>query len=209
MRHKASLGLYDYWKRRRRTGAAPHRRDISPAEMQPYLSCVSILERGDSGHFVFRLAGTGVCTLFARELRHSIVTELWHATQAKTTRDVLEAVVAKSRPAVLDGRAVSCRGTTLPLEILFLPLQTEPDGKQWVLAGINLLEHPLWLDTDPVHHFIDTSARLIDPSTVASDHDERTEPAAQSAATIFRSRGNSGSATRLQRLTVIESGKPD
>mgnify|MGYP002386686614 CR=1 FL=1 len=69
MKHKTSQSLYGYWNEVRRGRLAPRRFDIEPSRISQILPATFILERVESERYLFRLAGTRLCEIFAREFR--------------------------------------------------------------------------------------------------------------------------------------------
>ena len=69
MRSKTTREIYAYWNALRGQRDVPARSQIEPARIRHILPDLFILERTQRGDIRFRLAGTRICGLFARELR--------------------------------------------------------------------------------------------------------------------------------------------
>ena len=69
MRSKTTIEIYAYWDELRGHRDVPTRSQIEPAHIRNILADLFILEKTPHGDIRFRLAGTRVCALFARELR--------------------------------------------------------------------------------------------------------------------------------------------
>jgi hypothetical protein len=68
MKHPSNRELFD-WNMRRGERLAPERADIEPSAIRKILGDAFVLERHGVSNPVFRLAGTRLCALFARELK--------------------------------------------------------------------------------------------------------------------------------------------
>src|SRR5918997_383905 len=69
MKHPTSRMLFSYWDALRGDRAAPERGDVEPGDIRHILADTFILEIGEDRRATFRLGGTRVCALFARELK--------------------------------------------------------------------------------------------------------------------------------------------
>lgn len=114
--------VFDYWNALRNGRSLPRRSEVDPAALRVLLPHVFILQRYDSEHVVFRVAGTALCAAFGRELRdHNFVT-LWDRNSQPVIRDVLLQLAERAHVATvravgttLDKRTVSTEAVLLPL----------------------------------------------------------------------------------------------
>lgn len=118
----ASKLLFDYWNALRNGRMLPQRSEVDPAALRLVLPNLFILQRYDSDHVNFRVAGTAICAAFGRELRDHNFIALWERNRQPVIRDLLLRVAETARVAVV--RAV---GTTLdkrrfPAEVVLLAL---------------------------------------------------------------------------------------
>src|SRR3954471_5022016 len=69
MKHPSNRELFEYWNLRRGERLPPERSDIDPGAIRKILGDTFVLEMSGINNPVFRLAGTRLCALFARELK--------------------------------------------------------------------------------------------------------------------------------------------
>src|SRR4051812_310308 len=66
---RAHEELFAYWASRRKGRDLPGRRDIDPAGFKRHLPTISLIDvRGDPPDFRVRLAGTGLYSVYGREI---------------------------------------------------------------------------------------------------------------------------------------------
>tara|TARA_R110002020_G_scaffold21450_6_gene72876 strand:- start:9972 stop:10598 length:627 start_codon:yes stop_codon:yes gene_type:complete len=164
MKHKNSLGLYDYWSAKRGARAAPNRTDIEPADIRGLLPHVFICDLNVHDQLNFRLAGTALCSLFCRELKGSSFGSLWLSDGARNAVRTGAAVASRATPAALSLDGLTNGGRVTQAEMLLLPL-TGPTGEHDRLIGlVSVFEPPYWVGHDPLAGFSTTGIRFIDPS---------------------------------------------
>ena len=76
MQKQSTKTLYDYWNTLRGSRSAPDRRDLDPTKIRGALANTFILELNDNSEFDFRLAGSHICSIYARELKGRSFTRL-------------------------------------------------------------------------------------------------------------------------------------
>jgi hypothetical protein len=69
MKHASTRAVFDHWNRRRGLRWAPARSDINPGDIRHVLGDTFMLAADFADGIRFRLAGTRVCALFAREIK--------------------------------------------------------------------------------------------------------------------------------------------
>jgi hypothetical protein len=149
MKHPLTRELYEYWNGRRGNEAMPERSDIDPAAIRRILadSFVLAVEPGQSPRF--RVAGTKICELFARELRGEDFIALWGPEAAPQIRDFVSLVTGDG-VGILAGATMEAGDEFVcPLELLILPLSLHGKGGQRMLGSLVALEQPFWLGTRP------------------------------------------------------------
>jgi hypothetical protein len=77
MKHPSIRELYDYWNTRRGNRPAPARGDIEPGDIRTALADTFIVSLDQPAGHPFRIAGTRVCALFGRDLKHEAFLDLW------------------------------------------------------------------------------------------------------------------------------------
>ena len=93
MKHASTQALFDYWNRRRGRRWAPARSDIDPADIRHVLGDTFMLASDFVDDMRFRLAGTRVCALFAREIKGEAFDDLWNETSREQIEDLLTVVL--------------------------------------------------------------------------------------------------------------------
>ena len=152
MKHQSSRDLFAYWDERRGARVAPERSDIDPAAIRHVLGDTFVLEGDGLNRYRFRLAGTRLCALFARELKGESFVALWQDSNRDDIRDLLAAVINEKNGVVA---SASCtpqddRQLTLPLELLLLPFAGHSRGDARILGALAPMALPYWLGAKPI-----------------------------------------------------------
>jgi len=154
MKHPTTRQLYAYWTQRRGVRAAPDRGDIEPAAIRTLLSDSFVLA-GDVKDHRFRVAGTGICALFGRELRGEPFASIWDSADARSAHDALMAVVEEGTGFVVGAEAqYGGDAQTASFELLVLPLSYRGVIGARVIGALAALERPPWLEmctVEPLH----------------------------------------------------------
>jgi hypothetical protein len=219
MQKHSTKTLYNYWNNLRGARSAPDRRDIDPARIKTALANTFILELDSDNEFSFRLAGSHLCSAYARELKGRSFSRLWHVRD----RDAMETLIR----AVTEDHAVALvtfQGTTpihgkATFETILLPIRHNGSTTTRMLGAMTALDAPYWLGTQPVMEQRIVGLRLIWPDEAAAG-DFAADIAASiaedvaeiahiglapvpMAATVF-----GRSARRYAHLAVIDGGRP-
>jgi hypothetical protein len=147
MKHPSNLDLFEYWNEQRGSRLAPERADIEPSAIRQVLGDTFVLEADGFSNHPFRLAGTRLCALFARELKGEAFVKLWRQPSQTAMRELI-AVVMEEKIGVV----ASVTGTTaddsvlsVNLELLLLPLATRSRGDARILGALAPMSAPYWL----------------------------------------------------------------
>jgi hypothetical protein len=98
---RAHEELFAYWASRRSAGRLPCRAAIHPAHFKRLLPTVSLIDvRGDAPRYRLRLAGTGLYSVYGREITGRTLEEIYNSAAADYWRTELDKVVRDRRPAV-------------------------------------------------------------------------------------------------------------
>jgi len=129
MKHTSTRAVFDYWNKLRGNRAAPERADIDPGEIRHALSDTFMLAADFVDQLRFRLAGTRVCALFAREIKGEAFNELWPEMSREAIDELLAIVIDENVGVVagLSGRTAD--GAATDLEMLLLPLAHTGQGR--------------------------------------------------------------------------------
>lgn len=125
---RAHEEIYGYWAGLRRGARLPARRDVDPAALKRLLPTVSLIDiRRDPMDFRVRLAGTGLYSIYGREITGRTLGEVYNAAAADYWREELSAVVQERRPGV-GVHSLALRGAG-HVSILWLRLPLASNGR--------------------------------------------------------------------------------
>jgi len=162
MKHPSSRELFAHWTERRADRAAPERIDIEPGAIRKALGDTFVLAPDATGEFVFRLAGTGVCALFGRELRNIAFTAIWHGRDRAAIREGLAEVGGETVAMVASASARTVEGFRSELECLLLPLRHRGRPHQRMIGVLAPLAPPPWLGASRIETLDLAGIRVID-----------------------------------------------
>jgi hypothetical protein len=150
MKHASTRMVAAHWNKIRGGRRLPDRADIDPGAIKAALRDTFILSDKPRSKLSFRLAGTGVCSLFGHELKATAFRDLWDAPN-RALVEVLAGTVADECVGIIGGGVGwTAEGFSLELEWMLLPLRQQ-DGNQIRLLGtIAPLAVPYWLGNSPV-----------------------------------------------------------
>ena len=206
MKHPASRELYEYWDRVRHGEPAPKRSAIEPSDIRGILADTFILEVVDRDHYLVRLAGTRVCSLYCHEIKGTDFLDLWQAEDRSAVATLAAAVSIDGAAAVVTVDAKTARGSGVTCELLLLPLRHGGTGYDRILGSCSAAERPYWVGSEPIIHQSIASLRLIWPDQPMpfakreSDLVNRLKPATVVPITIPNRR-------RRGHLFVVDGGK--
>lgn len=123
---RAHEELFAYWSGLRRGGALPGRRDIHPRALKRHLPTISLIDILP-GDYRVRLAGTGLYTVYGREITGRRLHDVYNTAAADYWRVELGKVVADGRPGV-GVHNLAWRGAS-HLSLVWLRLPLASDGK--------------------------------------------------------------------------------
>ena len=124
---RAHEELFAYWASLRSSGRLPGRRDIDPARFKRHLPTISLIDvTPDPLEFRMRLAGTGLYTVYGREITGRSLSEVYAGPAVEYWRDELSKVIRERRPAV-GAHNFAWRGAS-HLSILWLRLPLATNG---------------------------------------------------------------------------------
>ena len=200
MKHDATRFLFAYWSNLRADRAAPHRREIEPAEIGRVLSNTFILEAEIDGSYNYRLAGTHICAAFGRELKGADWLVGWPGRDREALATLMRSTVSDGAGALLgfDGR--NARQQRVPFESLLLPLAYDGPQYRRILGLTVPLDNPYWLGALPVTETALTSLSPIWPSgrDNASSPETADRPATEQRMPL----------RRMGHLALYDGGQP-
>jgi hypothetical protein len=145
MKHASTRALFDHWNRQRGRRGVPARADIDPGDIRSVLGDTFLLSADFSEGIRFRLAGTRVCTLFAREIKGEAFNSLWSVTSRMQVENLLAAVLNESVGVVAGVLGLTSDQTQAELELLLLPLAFDGRTRVRALGALAPLTPPYWL----------------------------------------------------------------
>lgn len=214
MQTASAKTLYDYWNALRGARSAPDRRDIDPTKIRSALSNTFILEIDDQAEYSFRLAGSHLCSAYARELKGRSFSQLWHQRDRDAMDTLIRAVTEDHAVALVTFQGMTGIHTRASFESILLPIRHNGSTHARILGAMTAIEEPYWLGVQPVLEQRITGLRLIWPDDVAAGDmtsditaqvahgDFDNAPPSPMAATVF-----GRSARRYAHLAVIDGGR--
>jgi hypothetical protein len=145
MKHASTRMLFDYWNERRGWRPAPARSDIDPSDIRHVLSDTFMLAADFVNGIRFRLAGTRVCALFAREIKGEAFNSLWNDASREPLEKLLAAVLNENVGVVAGVLGRTRDRTPAELELLLLPLALDGGTRIRALGALAPLTPPYWL----------------------------------------------------------------
>jgi hypothetical protein len=150
MKHATTREVFEYWNRRRGRRRVPARSNIDPADIRHVLGDTFLLTADFAGDIRFRLAGTRICALFAREIKGDAFNSLWRETNQEQVKELLTAILSEHVGAVAGVLGRTADGVEVELELLLLPLAPDRRTRIRALGVLAPLTPPYWLDERPV-----------------------------------------------------------
>lgn len=206
MRNKTTIDIFAYWDALRRGRDVPNRSDIDPSQVRHILADLFILEMTDAGEIRFRLAGTRICALFARELRGSRFDSIWRGEQTAQLAEIAAHVMATTTPVVMSAAANIGTSDRLPAELVLLPLRSPDGGVDRIIGSLTPLSRPAWLEATPVNFLDLKGVRQLElPSSPPGQPRDPTgaKPPVPTQGAI------TGALRRVLHLRVLEGGRRD
>lgn len=145
MKHASTRMLFDHWNERRGWRPAPARSDIDPSDIRHVLSDTFMLAADFVNGIRFRLAGTRVCALFAREIKGEAFNSLWSEASREPLENLLAVVLSENIGVVAGVLGHTQDKTEAELELLLLPLALDGRTRIRALGALAPLTPPYWL----------------------------------------------------------------
>jgi len=126
---RAHEELFAYWASLRQGGRIPGRADIRPEDFKRLLPTVSLIDVIDGlrRDYRLRLAGTGLYSVYGREITGRSLGDVYGAKAADYWRTELDKVVEERRPGV-GCHSLAWRGSS-HMSLLWLRLPLATDGR--------------------------------------------------------------------------------
>ncbi|MCC2110829.1 MAG: PAS domain-containing protein [Hyphomicrobiales bacterium] len=163
MKHQSSRQLYAYWARLRGDRIAPQRSEIDPNEIRQILGNTFILEAAAPDSYVYRLAGTRICSAYCRELKGHDFLPLWSGSDRESIATLLKAVHVDGAIAVIGFSGYTERNQEISFELTLMPLCHDGREINRILGSQSMAETPFWIGIHPIVRHEIHSLRLIWP----------------------------------------------
>lgn len=216
MQKTSTKTLYDYWNKLRGSRSAPDRRDIDPTQIRSALANTFILEAGEGDEYLFRLAGSHLCTAYCRELKNRSFTSLWHERDRDAMATLVRAVTEDHAVALITFQGSTAINTKVAFETILMPVRHNGSTQSRLLGAMTALDTPYWLGVQPLVEQRITGLRLIWPDDIGmrdvavelaaaggdADFGAHPMPPIAMPATVY-----GRSARRYAHLAVIDGGR--
>jgi hypothetical protein len=98
---RAHEEIFTYWASRREGDRLPGRLSIHPSHFKRHLPTVSLIDvKSNPRDYSLRLAGTGLYSVYGREITGRSLGEVYNAAAADYWREELDKIVENRRPGV-------------------------------------------------------------------------------------------------------------
>jgi hypothetical protein len=167
IQHPSAQALYSYWQRLRGEAPAPQQRALYPADIKELLPQLFVLQRFDPDHYVFRLAGTGYCSLLGREFRTQNILALFQGPGRKYLSVLFDRIVALPCGGIAETRAETLTGDHCLIEHLFLPIADSDNRITRILGIANVTD---WGTASVIDRFARQTLfalKVLDPASFA------------------------------------------
>ncbi len=141
----------------------PHRKQVDPAQFKEALPQVFILERQDEFTYPFRIAGTGLCSQFGRELTGEDFLEMWSHAEREGLESLLLSVTDDGACSVLGIACETECDRTLEMEIVLMPLMLDAEHATQVIGAITPYKKEYWFGHERIVRQSIKSLRLLWP----------------------------------------------
>lgn len=201
MQTKTATDLFRYWQSAKGEHVAPLRNRIEPDKIRHILGDLFILEADERGDIRFRLAGTRLCALFARELRGVTFDSLWPYEEMDQIAAEARGMMATPRPVLIRAMGLGAQHRRLGLEGLLLPMRAKGERVDRILGALAPLERAAWIGAEPLHFLSVERIRHLAP-----DH---AGPSPTPNPPRLRENPLSQAVRRVLHLAVLEGGRSD
>jgi len=138
--------VFAYWSSLREAGHLPSRSQIDPRHLKRLLPTVSLIDVDmESGKRIYRqrLAGTGLYTIYGREITGRTIEDVYSEGEAGYWREQLDKVVREGRPTVGCQTVAVRPGQTCSLLWIRLPLASDGRNVDMILGYDTVIGAPV------------------------------------------------------------------
>jgi hypothetical protein len=157
MKHPSSREFFAYWDAKRGDARAPDRSEIEPGAVRELLGDIFVLSYDNDAGYPFRVAGTRVCALLGRDLKHASFSALFTPDGRREIEDIISYVAEEMLAAIAGITATSEDGSIAHLELLLLPFNNRAHAP----ISLTGLLAPFESDLGTIRDFKVTSWRYL------------------------------------------------
>lgn len=134
--HPSTRALFRFWEAVRAERAAPARDEIDLKRLRSLVPNLMLIDRGAGDRdFRWRLAGTGICNVYRRELTGTDVLDGWDSFERDVIGRFLDNVATRLQPCVMRFRLHSDQGDLIGTESICLPVLAQ-NGTVQIFGGL-------------------------------------------------------------------------
>jgi len=217
MQKQSTKALYEYWNSLRGSRSAPDRRDLDPTKIRGALANTFILELNEHNEFDFRLAGSHICSAYARELKGRSFTRLWHPRDRDAMETLIRAVTEDHAVALITFTGMTAIHTRTTIEAILLPVRHNGSTQTRLLGAMTAIDEPYWFGVQPIVEQRISGLRLIWPDDHSNAEIARDVAANVQQDVVFATAGGPPEpmsatvygrrARRYAHLAVIDGGR--
>lgn len=160
--HPSSRMLFRFWETMRGGNPAPRRDDLDLRQVRPLVPNLFIGEYAEKARmFRWRLAGTGICELYRRELTGTNMLAGWDAFETDTISRFLSSTLHSKQPAVLRFRMQTDRDQVVGAEMAAFPMLAADGLTTHLMGGLFPFRETCSLDYSALTGFELSAARLV------------------------------------------------
>lgn len=160
--HPSSRMLFRFWEAMRGDNPQPRRSELDLHQIRQLVPNLFIGEYADrAGMFRWRLAGTGICELYRRELTGTNMLAGWDAFETDTIRRFLSSTMTSKQPAVLRFRMYTDRDQIVGAEMAAFPMLAVDGETTHLLGGMFPFRETWSLGYTGLTGFELSAARLV------------------------------------------------
>ncbi len=160
--HPSSRMLFRFWEAMRGDNPQPRRDDLDLHQIRQLVPNLFIGEYAVKARmFRWRLAGTGICELFRRELTGTNMLAGWDAFEVDTISRFLSSTMNSKQPAVLRFRMYTDRDQIVGAEMAAFPMLAVDGVTTHLLGGVFPFRETWSLGYTALTGFELSAARLV------------------------------------------------
>lgn len=160
--HPSSRMLFRFWETMRGGSPAPRRDALDLRQIRPLVPHLFIGEYATKARvFRWRLAGTGICELYRREVTGTNMLAGWDAFESDTISRFLSSTLNAKQPAVLRFRMQTDHDQVVGAELAAFPMLAVDGITSHLMGGLFPFRETASLDYTAITGFELSAARLV------------------------------------------------